>query len=132
MKGIDTNILVRFLTKDDVLQAEVAKRFILSCRENGIPCFINKVVLCELVWVLETVYRHSKQDIIHVLEGILSRESFAVEDSAAARSALYYYKKGPVDFADAMIAVTNRHLGCTSTVTFDKKAAQLEECTPLS
>lgn len=56
MLGVDTKLLVRYIVRDDPRQTAMATRFIerLLAREN--PGFIGNIVLCELVWVLESVY----------------------------------------------------------------------------
>jgi predicted nucleic-acid-binding protein len=51
MIGLDTNILIRYLTKDDEVQWQQAATMI----EAGETCFISNIILCEIVWVLERV-----------------------------------------------------------------------------
>lgn len=124
MNGLDTNVLIRHLTQDDAVQARVASRFIAAECTREKPCFINRVVLCETVWVLESAYQYSRQQIGAVLERLLRTHQFNVEDVRAAWAALRMYRSGVADFADCLIGETNREAGCAQTVTLDRKAAR--------
>jgi predicted nucleic-acid-binding protein len=133
MKGVDTNVLVRYLTRDDVAQERVAMRFLGAARERGEPTLVNVIVLCELVWVLRAVYEYSKPDVAAAVERILSTEQLLVEDADLAWLALGDYRAGAGDFADDLIGRRNLHLGCEATATFDGrlKAAGFQVLTPV-
>ena len=90
------------------------------------PGFINRIVLCELVWVLESAYGYSKETIASVLEKVLRTSQFQIEDVQAAWTAFRLYQKGKADFADCLLGALNRHQGCDRTVTFDRQAGKLE------
>lgn len=120
MKGIDTNVLVRYLTQDDPEQSRRAARYI----EAG-TCFINCIVLCELLWVLESAYDYPKQVVAQVLEKILMTGEFQVEDHDLAWSALGDYRRTKADFADCLIARRNVAAGCGETGSFDKNTKGL-------
>lgn len=122
MKGIDTNVLVRYLIQDDPEQAARAARFIATECSVDDPCLVNRVVLCELVWVLESAYGYPRVRVAVVLERILRTAQLTVEDSRDAWAALLQYRHG-ADFSDALIAICNLRLGCEHTVTFDRKAS---------
>ncbi len=126
MVGIDTNILVRYLVQDDPAQGKRASDFIeKTCtREN--PGFINHIVLCELSWVLESVYSYEKETLIEVLEKILIVGQFEIENKDNVWAALHDYKNSKADFSDCLIARKNRFHGCEKTVTFDKGLKNLE------
>ncbi len=66
MNAIDTNILIRYLTQDDVKQGEAAKKLI----ENSKPVFLTHIVFIETVWVLETSYRLDRPTIAKVLDEV--------------------------------------------------------------
>jgi predicted nucleic-acid-binding protein len=119
MKGLDTNVLVRYLVRDDPAQERAALAFVLACGEAGEPIFVNAIVLCELVWVLRSSYDYSKPDVAAVVEKILSAEQFEVEDVDAAWLALQDYKLGRADYADCLIGRRNAGQGCQTTVSFD-------------
>lgn len=122
MKGIDTNVLIRYLVQDDKEQSQLATQFI----ENEPLIFINGMVLCELVWVLETAYEYNKKEIIPVIEQILRTRQFHIHESDLLWQAWRGYKHDGADFADHYIGSLNTHHGCECTLTFDKKAAQLK------
>ncbi|MBI5379826.1 MAG: type II toxin-antitoxin system VapC family toxin [Nitrospirae bacterium] len=126
MKGIDTNVLVRYLVKDDSAQSNKASRFIARECSRESPCLINRIVLCDLVWVLESAYGYPKETIAAVLEQILRTSQFQIEDLPAAWIALREYRKGRAGFADCFLGVVNRRLGCEHTATFDASAGRME------
>lgn len=120
MKGLDTNVMVRYLVQDDSVQGERASRFIQKTVTAGESLFLNDIVLCELVWVLESAYGYSKRDIIGALEKILSTSQFEIEDKNAAWSALDDYKNSQADYSDCLIGRKNILSDCDRTATFDR------------
>jgi predicted nucleic-acid-binding protein len=122
VKGIDTNVLVRYLVQDDPQQARKASRFMSEECSADDPGLINRVVLCEVVWVLESAYNYPRAQVALALESIMRTAQIKIEDHQEAWSALREFQEG-ADFADALIAAVNHRLGCQYTVTFDRKAA---------
>jgi len=121
--GLDTNVLVRYIVRDDPRQAALATRIVESqCRKND-PGIVSAVVLCELVWVLDRGYGYRRADIVKVLRGLLGAEDLEVESSERAWQALNLYEREKADFADYWIGLTNRVLKAEITVTFDERAA---------
>lgn len=88
------------------------------------PCFINRIGLCETVWVLESAYGYAREDIARVLERIIRTHRFRIENIQAAWTALRMYQSRKADFADCLLGETIRAAGCSETVTLDKKAAK--------
>lgn len=121
MIGVDSNVLIRLLVGDHPEQAERALRHIA---ENE-PCWINRIVLCETVWVLDRVYGHSRARIASALRQLMATRQFVIEDKDAVQRSVEALESG-FDFADSLIAATNQAHGCDHTVTFDRKAARLE------
>lgn len=120
MKGIDTNILVRYLVRDDKKQAEAASAYLRKVADSGELIFINVVVLCELVWVLESAYNFYRKEIADVCERILKTRQFDIESKETVRGAVNDYKKGRADLADYLIGRVNTSKGCDYTATFDR------------
>ena len=120
MKGLDTNVLVRYLVKDDKKQAEKAGAFIRNATANGEYCFINNIVLCETVWVLQSAYAYDKKEIADVLESILATKQFEIERKDITRQAVHDYRKGRGDLADYLIGRINHARGCDATASFDR------------
>lgn len=125
MIGIDTNVLVRYIVQDDIEQASKAAALLKSKCTREQPAWINKIVLCELVWVLERAYKSPRDEIANVLEAITQTAEFQIEDLGCVWAALGAYRRQDTDFADALIAATNLARGCSTTVTFDRKATRL-------
>ncbi|MEO0348833.1 MAG: type II toxin-antitoxin system VapC family toxin [Cyanobacteria bacterium P01_A01_bin.15] len=118
MIGLDTNILVRYLTRDDEPQWRQAADLI----QQNQPCFITNTVLCELVWVLRGAsYRFQKEEIIQVLEAMFHSDAFEFENRSTVDQALQRYKQGKADFSDYLIGAVSRQAGCTETASFDGK-----------
>ncbi|AUT03851.1 twitching motility protein PilT [Nostoc sp. CENA543] len=118
MIGVDTNILVRYLTKDDENQWQQATEII----ESGEQCFIANIVLCELVWVLRgKPYQFSREEISNTIDLILQCATFELENRSIIYQAFQRLKKGKADFPDYLIGSVAQHLGCRSTASFDRK-----------
>jgi len=130
MEGIDTNVLIRYLVMDEPKQAKLATKFIEKhCTEKNLG-FINLTVLLELVWVFESFYKYSRDEIGMALEKIFRTKQFRIEQTRLAWQALEVYRKG-LDFSDAVIGAINKENHCETTFTFDKKASKLEQFTLL-
>lgn len=127
MKGLDTNVLVRYLVQDDAAQAKRANHYIERYCTSDSRCLINNIVLCELVWVLESAYGYKKEIIAEALEKLFMTSGFEFEDKNIAWAALNDYRARNADLADCLIGRMNRALGCEETVTFDKALKQLDE-----
>ena len=126
MIGIDTNVLVRHLVQDDPRQSRVATQVITKQCTRESPGFVNRIVLCELVWVLESAYGYSKETIVNVLDKLLRTSQLKIEDPQSAWTSFRMYQKGKADFSDCLLGTTNRLGGCESTVTFDQTASKLD------
>ena len=123
MTGLDTNILVRFFTKDDRDQGNRAKA-LLQTLSPELPGYISLVSLIEMVWVLRSRYRLSKVDLIKHLERLLNSSELVVENHPAVNQALRRFAGASSDFADCLIERSGHLAGCHETVTFDVKAAR--------
>ena len=120
MTGLDTNVLVRFLVGDDRRQCEIAAGVIDEATRNSALCYINNIVFCELVWVLESAYGYHRNEIADILEKLLATRQFLIEQKDVVYLALRQYRQGKADLADYLIGRLNRTAGCSVTVTFDK------------
>lgn len=125
MLGIDTNVLVRFLVRDDEAQFERARRLIKREVSDGRRVFVNQFVLMETEWVLRSRYAVTKHQIIEALSGLLDAVDVQFEDEPAMEQALFLWKDTTADFADCLIGAKNRRLGCRATASFDAKASKL-------
>ena len=126
MRGIDTNILVRYLLQDDAIQGQKASEFIEQIVADGEPCFINNIVLCELIWVLESAYNYRKTEIAAVIENLLMTTLFEFDNRDAIWWSLHKYRTTKADFSDCLIGRQNQERGCMETVSFDKGVKGVE------
>lgn len=123
MIGIDTNLLVRYITQDGKEAAGATRHLERVCKADS-PGFICTVVLCELVWVLRGAYGYERSAIAAILEKLLTTEEFEIERSALVWRALKEYRNGPADFSDYVIAHTCSEVDAVPVHTLDKKAGK--------
>jgi len=123
MVGIDTNLLVRYITQDGE-EAALATRHLEAVCTRETPGFVCLVVLCELVWVLRQAYGYGRAAIAMVLERLLTTTEFEVERSVIAWRALNEYRSGPADFSDYVIGHVAVACEATPVHTLDRKAAR--------
>jgi predicted nucleic-acid-binding protein len=118
--GLDTNILVRYLTQDDPAQAAKANEVIGQATTRGERLHIDVVGLCELFWVLVGPYGLARGTVADTLEKMLDTSLLSFEDKDLVREATAQFRRGPGDFADYLIGARNRRAGCDRTLTFDR------------
>jgi predicted nucleic-acid-binding protein len=122
MIGLDTNVIVRYLTHDHAAQTAAAVRVIDSLSQDS-PGFLSLIVIVELVWVLEISYRFKKNEIEQVLETLLRSKELVIERAEIVAQALRKFSAGRADFADSLIERCGHAVECQHTVTFDQNAA---------
>jgi len=125
MIGLDTNVLLRYLTQDDPPQAKLADQRIDRLDAGDNRGFINSVVLCETLWVLAKGYHYSRTDIDKVVDQLLLTREFEMENRSLVWAALHDFRDGAADFADCLIGRINTAAGCAKTITFDRGAGKL-------
>ena len=125
MIGLDTNILVRYLTQDDPTQSAKATDVIERRLTLANPGFVSIVAMVETVWVLERAYELSPIEIVGAVERILQTEVLVVENEQEVFTAMTALKKGQGSFADALITGLGARQGCSRTLTIDQKALRL-------
>lgn len=125
MLGVDPNVLVRFLVRDDEAQFEKARKLIKREVAARRRVFISLLVLLETEWVLRSSYSLPKNLVIEAISGLLDASDVRFEDEPAVEEALFIWKDATADFADCLIGTRNRRLGCRATASFDVKASKL-------
>jgi len=128
MIGFDTNILIRYITKDDHEQAQKAVKAIksLTPSKKGFVCL---AVIVECIWVLDSVYGQDRKTISEAVLKLTRSAKLVVQNSDEIETALsrcLSSEGAPWDLADAIISEVGQSFGCEATLTFDKKAAKLE------
>ncbi len=126
MIGIDTNILIRYFVGDDKKQSNKASLYLEENCTIKNPGFITSIVLCEVVWVLESAYGYDKENILLLLKKLLTTSELLIENQDSALKALRVYEKGTADFSDYYIANIAKNYKAEKTITFDKKAGKYE------
>jgi predicted nucleic-acid-binding protein len=116
MRAVDTNVLVRLVTRDDQHQVSAAEEFIAR------GAWVSTLVLAETVWVLGAVYELSNDAIAVVVEMLLSHEYLTVQDAEVVADALVQYRASPaLGFTDCLVLEIARKAGHVPLGTFDKR-----------
>jgi predicted nucleic-acid-binding protein len=118
--ALDTHVLVRFLVRDDEDQAMRARTLLKTCRGAGDDCLITNPVLCELEWVLESVYHASRSDVVAAVRMLQTTPPFMLEDAELLDRALMMYSKGKGDLSDYILGQIAIARGARTTYTFDR------------
>jgi predicted nucleic-acid-binding protein len=121
MRAIDTNVLVRLVARDDMVQVGAAGPFV------GKGAWVSHLVLAETVWVLDSVYDLTREQIDTAIEMLLNHESLTLQDPDVVAAALYQYRsRAAVDFSDCLVLEIARKSGHLPLGTFDRNLAKLE------
>ena len=127
MTGLDTNIIVRYLTQDDPAQSARATRIFERQLTEDEPGFVSLVAMVETVWVLDRVYGLSGRAIAIAIERMLQADALVIQNEQEVFTAMVALKTGAGTFSDALIGALGGEAGCASTLTFDRKAARLKD-----
>ena len=124
MKSLDTNILIRFLVRDDENQAYKVKKLLEKAEKEGISFFITIPVILELIYVLSSVYNYSKKEILNAIESMIAMQIFIFENITVIQNLIIVGRKTKFDLEDLLIGIIAQESGCETTITFDKKASK--------
>jgi predicted nucleic-acid-binding protein len=122
--GLDSNVLLRYLTADDPVQSPAA-RAVLAARTPADPAYISLVALVETAWSLRSAYGQDRAGVNRVVGALVAANAVVVQEREAVEAALAEATASGADFPDALIAVLGRRAGCDDTVTFDRRAAAI-------
>jgi predicted nucleic acid-binding protein len=117
---IDVNVILRYLTKDPPAMAEAALKIFNEARSGKISLSIIPITVAEVVWVLESFYGYSKQQITDTMTQFLLCEGLEVEGLDLLIGALTLYFEKNLDFADAVLAITALRKGPKIIYSFDR------------
>lgn len=121
MRAVDTNTLVRLVTRDDAPQVASAEAFV------GKGAWVSHLVLAEMTWVLSAAYGLSPAGIATTIEMLLSHAHLSLQDSDVVLEALSHYRKKPsLGFSDCLVLEIARKAGHTPLGTFDRSLSKLE------
>jgi predicted nucleic-acid-binding protein len=120
--GLDTNVLVRFIMRDEPVQTAAAAALLASLTAAR-PGYISSTALVELWWVLGRSYGRSRSERCELFGELLDTDELVIGDPACAEAALAAARAG-ADFADGLIVALGSRAGCDRTMTFDRVAAR--------
>jgi len=121
MRAVDTNVLVRLMTRDDARQAAAAELFVAR------GAWVSVLALAEASWVLVTVYRRSAADLATAIEMLLNHENLMLQDSDVVSAALELFRSRPVvGFSDCLMLQLARKAGHLPLGTFDRNLAKMD------
>ncbi len=126
MIGIDTNVLLRLLIRDDEAQfARLVTQIEVGAWSDGV--LVNPVVVVEAVWVLIKKLDRPKAEVLGFLDDLLATDGLVIQHEAAVARAVATWRTAKCDFADCLIAAMNTEAGASTTLTFDNDALKLPE-----
>jgi len=121
MRAVDTNVLVRLLTRDDPKQVAAAERFVAP------GAWVSHLVLSEATWVLVSVYGLDAGDVAVAVEMLLNHKDLTLQDADAVAAALELFRARPaVGFSDCLILESAKKAGHVPLGTFDRGLGRLE------
>lgn len=122
MRAIDTNVLVRLITRDDAAQAAAADAFV----QKG--AWVSHLVLAETTWVLSSAYELDDEQIALAIEMLLNHAELSVQDPDVVSAALEHYRKRPkLGFSDCLVLAIARKAGHLPLGTFDRAISKLDD-----
>jgi predicted nucleic-acid-binding protein len=124
MIGLDTNILLRYLAQDDRTQSRRATEIVecyLTEQEQG---FVSLVSILEVVWVLRSLFKRSREEIANDIEMLLAADTLEIQNEQEVFYAVVSLRNGIGTFEDALIGSLGACRGCSATLTFDEDAAK--------
>jgi predicted nucleic-acid-binding protein len=124
MIGLDTNVLVRYITQDHPAQSAAAAK-VMDSLSQDLPGFLSLVVIVEVVWVLEFSYGFKRYEVEHVVDRLLRSKELIVERVEIVSQALRKFRSNRANFADCLIERCSHAAECQYILTFDRDAAAM-------
>jgi predicted nucleic-acid-binding protein len=120
MHAVDTNVLVRLITRDDEAQAAAAAQYV----EKG--AWVSTLALAEAVWVLGTNFGRTPRELARIIEMLLGNGRLVIQDASSIEDALELFRAHPsVGFSDCLHVALAKNAGHAPLGTFDRKLARL-------
>ncbi len=123
MKAIDTNILVRFLMNDDENQAKKVLALFKRAERNKDELLVSMLVVLETLWVLASVYKIKRAEILKAFSDLLLLPMLKFESQAVLQEFIRIAAENQYDLSDLLIAYSAKGQGAETVMTFDKKAS---------
>jgi predicted nucleic-acid-binding protein len=120
MRAVDTNVLVRLLVRDDSRQLRAAEAFVAK------GAWVPHAVLIETLWVLDSAYDRTPEQLVAALERLLAHAELTLQDADVVAAALEQFRAHPgVGFSDCLALETARRAGHLPVGTFDRRLGRL-------
>lgn len=124
MRSLDTNVIIRFLVNDDKKQGDIVRALFEKAENGGISFFVTIPVLLEVLWILDSVYDFSRDEIISAIESLSSMPVIIFEKADVVQDFIAAGRRTKIELSDTLIGVSSKKAGCESTITFDVKASK--------
>ncbi|MBX9907326.1 MAG: type II toxin-antitoxin system VapC family toxin [Beijerinckiaceae bacterium] len=124
MIGLDSNVLLRVLVKDDPEQFRVASRVIDTLSRER-PGYVNLVVLAEICWTLLRRYKSPPTRLIGIARTLVESDTIVVQDRERVTRAIALAERHGCGLMDALIGTINADEGCERTMSFDRGALDI-------
>ena len=120
MRAVDTNVLVRLVTRDDAAQVARADDFVAG------GAWVSHLVLAEMTWVLSAVYELDAGKIATAIEMLVNHQAVSIQDPDVVRHALDHFRRKPaLGFSDCLVLEIARAAGHLPMGTFDRELGKL-------
>jgi len=126
-KFVDTNVFLRYLTKDDLSKYERCREMFKRALEGEITISTSGMVIAELIWTLLSYYKVPKAEVIEKVSVILGTENLFVPDKDVLADALVLYARKNIDFIDAYNAVFMKYQGLREIYSYDEDFETIED-----
>lgn len=124
MKALDTNVIIRFLVNDDKKQGETVKGLFLKAEREQESFYITNPVLLEVIYVLESVYKFQRSEILNAIDSMVMMKILVFENPDVLQRLTAIGERSTIELEYLLVGLIAHDNGCETTITFDKKATQ--------
>ena len=124
---VDTNIFLRYLTKDDPSKYEKCREMFKKAMKGDIAITTSGMVIAELVWTLLSYYKVPKAEVVEKVSVIVGTKNLSIPDKRIVTDALVLYARKNIDFIDAYNAIFMRYHGLRDIYSYDEDFELIED-----
>jgi predicted nucleic-acid-binding protein len=122
MRAVDTNVVVRLITRDDPRQTAQAEAFVAK------GAWVSHIVLVEVIWVLDSVFELPHKQLVIAIDMLLNHRDLLLQESEVVSAALARFRRRPrLGFSDCMVLESARKAGHLPLATFEKELGRLDD-----
>jgi predicted nucleic-acid-binding protein len=122
MRAVDTNVVLRLVTRDDPRHTARAEAFVAK------GAWVSHIVLVEVIWVLESVFELSHKQLVTAIDMLLDHRDLVLQEPEVVSAALARFRRRPrLGFSDCMVLESARKAGHVPLATFDKELGKLDD-----